>query len=233
MGIPDHIAIIMDGNGRWANKKGLPRISGHKAGADSVHCVIESCLKMNISALTLFAFSTENWQRPIEEVNYLLDQLFVQFIENNVEKLNIKNIKFQVIGEREKFNRKLQQKIIYAEEKTQSNTKLILTIAISYSGRWDIIQAFQKMYKELIEKNIGIKDISEEFFAKKLITGNLPDPDLLIRTSGEKRISNFMLWQLAYTELYFTDVLWPDFRENDLLTALYCYENRIRRFGKC
>ncbi|MDR1057363.1 MAG: isoprenyl transferase [Coxiellaceae bacterium] len=233
MKLPQHIAIIMDGNGRWAKKRGLPRIAGHKAGVESVRAVVKTCLEKKIEVLTLFAFSTENWERPKEEVNYLMGTLFLKVLEEEVSKLHKNNVCFQVIGDIKRLNKNLQQKIRAAEKLTKNNSALKLVIAISYSGRWDITEATRQLCKKIAAGKIKTKDITTKEVAKHICLHNLPNPDLLIRTSGEQRISNFMLWHLAYTELYFTDVLWPDFREKALIDALDVYENRIRRFGKC
>ncbi len=228
-----HVAIIMDGNGRWAEKRGLPRIAGHKVGAESVRDAIKFCIKQGIEVLTLFAFSTENWERPQEEVSFLMGQLFVQALENEVAELHKHGVQFRVIGEVEKLDKKLQQKISDAERLTANNTGLKLVIALSYSGKWDITEAVRTLCHEVAVGKIKASDITIEMVNQKIALHDLPEPDLLIRTSGEQRLSNFMLWQLAYTELYFTDVLWPDFREEAFTDALNAYKNRNRRFGKC
>ena len=233
MTLPRHIAIIMDGNGRWANKQGLPRIAGHKAGVESVRAAIKFCSEKKIEVLTLFAFSTENWERPKEEVGYLIGQLFAKALESEISELHKNIVQFRVIGELEKFDKNLQQKICEVEKLTANNNGLKLVIALSYSGRWDITQAVRQICYEVEAGKIKSSDITDKMVHDRISLHDLPEPDLLIRTSGEQRISNFMLWQLAYTELYFTDVLWPDFREEALSHALNVYEGRSRRFGKC
>jgi undecaprenyl diphosphate synthase len=233
MTLPRHIAIIMDGNGRWANKRGLPRVAGHKVGVESIRTAIEFCSAKKIEVLTLFAFSTENWERPKEEVGYLLGQLLVQALESEINGLHKNGVQFRVIGERERLDKKLQQKIIEAERLTANNDGLKLVIALSYSGRWDITQALCKICSDVEAGKVKASSVTAETIQKRISLHDLPEPDLLIRTSGEQRISNFMLWQLAYTELYFTDVLWPDFREEAFAEALHAYEVRSRRFGKC
>lgn len=231
--LPRHIAIIMDGNGRWANKRGLPRVAGHKVGVESVRAAIKFCSEKKIEVLTLFAFSTENWERPKEEVGFLIGQLFVQALENEIVELHKNGVQFRVIGELKKLDKKLQQKINEAEKLTANNGGLKLVIALSYSGRWDITEATCQLCREVELGKIKSGDITTEMVHDRISLRDLPEPDLLIRTSGEQRISNFMLWQLAYTELYFTDVLWPDFREEAFTDALNAYESRGRRFGKC
>lgn len=233
MNLPRHIAIIMDGNGRWANKRGLPRIAGHKVGVESVRAAIKFCSQKKIEVLTLFAFSTENWERPQEEVSYLFGQIFAKSLENEIGELHKSGVQFRVIGEIEKLDAKLQQKIRAAEELTANNKGLILVIALSYSGRFDITQAMRQIAIDVEEGKIDARAITATMIDERILLHDLPEPDLLIRTSGEQRISNFMLWQLAYTELYFTDVLWPDFREAAFIDALKAYDGRSRRFGKC
>lgn len=233
MPLPHHIAIIMDGNGRWAKKQGLPRIAGHKVGAESVRAVVKVCTEKKIEVLTLFAFSTENWERPKNEVNYLMEQLFVKSLESETKAIHKNNIQFRVIGDIKSLPKKLQQKIYTAEQLTATNTGLKLIIALSYSGRWDIVEATRKIGAEIEAGKLTSQDITTEKVHAHICLHDLPEPDLLIRTSGEQRISNFMLWQLAYTELYFTDVLWPDFRELEFAKALDAYNQRNRRYGKC
>ncbi|MEI8054857.1 MAG: isoprenyl transferase [bacterium] len=233
MKLPKHIAIIMDGNGRWAKKRGLPRIAGHKIGVESVHEIVRICAEKKIDVLTLFAFSTENWQRPQEEVGYLMEKLFILVLEDEVKELHKNNVQFRVIGETGRLAEKLQQKIYASEKLTVGNTGLKLVIALSYSGRWDITEAARQLGREIEAGKLAAQDITIEKLHARTCLHDLPGPDLLIRTSGEQRISNFMLWQLAYTELYFTDVLWPDFREAEFNEALASYDKRIRRFGKC
>lgn len=233
MKLPHHIAIIMDGNGRWAKKRGLLRVAGHNAGVESVRAVVKACAEKKIDVLTLFAFSTENWQRPQDEVGYLMEQLFVKALENETGDLHKNNVQFRVIGEIGRLTEKLQQKILAAVKLTANNNGLKLVIALSYSGRFDITEAARKLGDEIEAGKLKAADITIEKFHAKTALCDLPEPDLFIRTSGEQRISNFMLWQLAYTELYFTDILWPDFREAEFNAALTAYSQRSRRFGKC
>jgi undecaprenyl diphosphate synthase len=233
MKIPRHIAIVMDGNGRWAKKRGLPRIAGHKVGVDSIRAIVKACAEKKVEVLTLFAFSTENWGRPEAEVSYLMEQLFVKALENEIKELHKNNVQFLVIGETERLNKKLQQKIHDAKNLTANNSGLKLVLALSYSGRWDIVEAARQLASKVKSGELKLEDITVENMQLHTCLHDLPEPDLFIRTSGEQRISNFMLWQLAYAELYFTDVLWPDFREADFSDALDSYNERARRFGKC
>lgn len=233
MKLPRHIAIIMDGNGRWATSRGLPRVAGHKAGVESVRTAIKVCAEKKIEALTLFAFSTENWNRPKDEVGFLMGHLISGVLNEEIKVLYKNGIRLKVIGEIERLEASLQKKILEATELTSSNKGLILTIALSYSGRWDITNAVKNICKDVEDGKIKAKDISDQEVGKYICLHDLPEVDLLVRTSGEQRISNFMLWQLAYSELYFTEVLWPDFREKDILDALVAYNNRDRRFGIC
>lgn len=228
--LPVHIAIIMDGNGRWAKKRHLPRVAGHKAGVDAVREIVKLCVEKKIEILTLFAFSSENWQRPAHEVNYLMD-LFINALKREAKKLHKQNIQLRFIGDRTRFEKKLQKEMTEAEKLTINNTGLKLVIAGNYGGHWDLTEAFRTLAKDVMENKISINQISPELIQEKLSTKDLPSPDLLIRTSGEKRISNFLLWQLAYTELYFTDVLWPDFNADEFESALHFFMNRERRFG--
>lgn len=229
--IPKHIAIIMDGNGRWATQRFLPRIAGHKAGYEAVKKTIRACIERNISALTLFAFSSENWARPKQEVDALM-QLFIYALRHEVKSLHKNNVQLRVIGNVASFNAELQEEIQKAIVLTANNTGLILTIAVDYGGQWDILDATKKIAHQVKQGKLQPEDITAELFQQQLSTKDLPMPDLFIRTSGEQRISNFLLWQLAYTELYFTDVFWPDFDERALDEALNFYETRERRFGK-
>ncbi len=228
--LPRHIAIIMDGNGRWAKRNHLLRIAGHKAGVEAVRQVVKDCVKKGIEVLSLFAFSSENWQRPEQEVNYLMD-LFINALEHEAEKLHKQNIQLRIIGDRARLSEKLRQQMLQAEQLTKENTGLKLIIAANYGGQWDISEAVRQLIREVNNGHIASEEISPALIQKKLSFADLPDPDLLIRTSGEQRISNFMLWQLAYTELYFTDVLWPDFNADELDKALAFFANRERRFG--
>lgn len=228
--IPRHVAIIMDGNGRWAKKRHLPRVAGHKAGLESAREIVESCVKHKIEVLTLFVFSSENWQRPQDEVSYLM-QLFFTILERDAKKMHEQNVQFRVVGDRSRFDEKLQEQIHKVELLTANNTGLKLVLAANYGGRWDITRALQKVTKRLSDGEILLHDISEKTIQAELSLSDLPDPDLFIRTSGEMRISNFLLWQLAYTELYFTPVYWPDFKAGEFEKALDFYAKCERRFG--
>lgn len=228
--LPRHIAIIMDGNGRWAKKRHLPRVAGHKAGVDVVRETIKNCIDKKIEIITLFAFGVENWQRPAEEVNYLM-RLLMTALKKETQKLHKQNIQLKVIGDRKGLNRVLCELITQAETLTANNTGLRLNIAVNYSGRWDISEAMRKIAVEIEQDKLNSQDITAELIQNNLALTDLPEPDLFIRTSGEQRISNFLLWQLAYTELYFTDVFWPDFNGKELEKALEFFANRERRFG--
>jgi len=229
--LPRHVAIIMDGNGRWAKRKGKLRTFGHKAGTEAVRASVRFCLERGIQALTLFAFSSENWLRPKEEVSALME-LFVWALGNEAKKLNKNNVKLNVIGDLSRFEEKLQRKIAEAEALTASNTGLVLNIAANYGGKWDIVQAAQSIAADVDNQDLALADIDESVFASKMQLADLPDVDLLIRTGGEKRISNFLLWQIAYAELYFSDVLWPDFNETEFSAVIEDFACRQRRFGK-
>ncbi|TFH12360.1 MAG: di-trans,poly-cis-decaprenylcistransferase [Nitrosomonadales bacterium] len=226
--IPQHVAIIMDGNGRWAKARFLPRVAGHKRGVETVRTAIKACIERGVNYLTLFAFSSENWRRPTEEISFLM-QLFITVLEQEVVKLHENGIRFKVIGDLSKFEPKIIEFIRNGEAMTATNTRLTLTIAANYGGRWDIIQATLKMLTQNPEliRNFAEKDLSQ-YFAMNYA----PEPDLFIRTGGEQRISNFLLWHLAYTELYFTNTLWPDFNANSLDLAIQSYQQRERRFGQ-
>jgi undecaprenyl diphosphate synthase len=221
--LPQHIAIVMDGNGRWAKQRHLPRIAGHRKGKEAVQRIVRACVERGIKVLTLFAFSSENWKRPAAEVTALLE-LFFSALSQEAKKLDEQNIRLRIVGDTAKFDERLLGQITAAQMLTARNTGLTLVIAVDYGGRWDIVQAAKKIAVE------G-KDITEESFAAYLSCADLPDPDLFIRTSGEQRISNFLLWQLAYTELFFTDIFWPDFDETALEGALASYASRQRRLG--
>ena len=229
--MPRHVAVVMDGNGRWANKRHLPRAAGHKAGVGSTRKIVENCAKKNIEALTIFAFSSENWRRPEAEVSALMS-LFISTIMAEVKKLNKKNVCVKFIGDRTRFSEKLQNSINEAEQLTKDNTGLHLNIAANYGGRWDVVNACKRIAEEVKSEQTAIEDIDEEKINSLMSLNELPAPDLLIRTGGEQRISNFLIWQLAYSELYFVDTLWPDFSDEDLDTALDWYAGRQRRFGK-
>ncbi|UTY59211.1 MULTISPECIES: polyprenyl diphosphate synthase [unclassified Massilia] len=225
--VPRHVAIIMDGNGRWATKRFLPRVAGHVKGVEAVRTVVEACAERGIEYLTVFAFSSENWRRPEEEVSLLM-RLFVTALEREVAKMHANNIRLKVVGDLSRFDAKLQAMIAAAERKTAANTRLTVTVCANYGGRWDIMQAVGKM----VAAHPGATDFSEAQLAPHLAMAYAPEPDLFIRTGGEERISNFLLWQLAYTELYFTDTYWPDFTAERLDAAIASYQNRERRFGR-
>jgi len=229
--LPCHIAIIMDGNGRWARLKGKSRLEGHIAGVDSVRDVVEAASQLGIKYLTLFTFSTENWNRPEKEVSALM-QLLVRVIGQETKKLHDNNIRLNVIGNIELLPEKVRAVLKNTMELTKNNNKLVLNIALSYSGKWDIVQACRTMVFDIQAGKIDARDIDEQLLASYLSTASIPDPELLIRTSGEFRISNFMLWQNAYSEIYFTNAYWPDFRRSQLYEAILEYQNRERRFGK-
>jgi len=229
--IPHHIAVVMDGNGRWAKKRLLPRAAGHKAGVTATRLLVENCAKQSIKALTIFAFSSENWSRPAQEVKSLMS-LFVSTIAGEVKKLHKKNVRVIFIGDRFKFSDSLQQSIEDSEKLTCDNTGMVLNIAANYGGRWDVVDACKKIAVQYKAGQISDEDISESLLTNELSLAGLPEPDLFIRTGGEHRISNFLIWQLAYTELHFTDVLWPDFDKKALDDALLWYKSRQRRFGK-
>ncbi len=229
--LPRHLAVIMDGNGRWARRRHLPRFAGHKAGADTVEMVVEACGQLGVEVLTLFAFSSENWQRPEEEVGMLMG-LFVSALEQKARRLHRNNVRLRVIGDRRPLSSTLKQRIDEAEELTRHNTGLKLFIAANYGGRWDIIEAARSLAAEVQAGTLAAADIDMERFEAALSLAGHPEPDLFIRTGGERRISNFLLWQLAYTELYFSDVLWPDFSRGDLLAAFADFGQRQRRYGK-
>nr|VFK54958.1 MAG: undecaprenyl diphosphate synthase [Candidatus Kentron sp. TUN] len=229
--IPRHIAIIMDGNGRWAIHQCLPRIAGHRAGVDAVRRVVRICGEKGIEVLTLFAFSSENWQRPHEEVGLLMN-LFMSALEQEIKKLHQHNVRLRIIGERSAFSVELQQVIEESERITCDNTGLNLVIAANYGGRWDLSQAVRSIAYRVAQGQLNPENIGPETIRLHLCLHDLPEPDLFIRTSGEKRISNFLLWQIAYTELYFTDILWPDFDRGALEEALAFYASRQRRFGQ-
>lgn len=229
--LPQHVAIIMDGNGRWAKKRFLPRYAGHKAGTESVRQVVQVCTELGIQVLTLFAFSSENWRRPEREVDMLMD-LFLNALQREANRLHKNNVQLRVIGERTAFPQKLQDKIFQVEEYTGANTGLKLRVAANYGGRWDIVNACQQLALNVQQGKLSLEQISQESFTHYLSLTDVPEPDLFIRTGGEQRISNFLLWQLAYTELYFTDVLWPDFKRESFQAALTDFASRQRRFGR-
>ncbi len=228
--IPQHVAIIMDGNGRWAKLQGKMRIFGHKNGVSAVRQAVAYARKVGIKVLTLYAFSSENWNRPQQEVSALMT-LFMQALEREVKKLHKNNIRLQIIGDVAGFSASLQEKITYAEKLTENNTALTLNIAANYGGCWDIVQAARALAEQVKENKLAVSEITETLFQRYLVTQDQPPVDLLIRTSGEQRISNFLLWQIAYAELYFSDVLWPDFNEQEFHQAIMAYQQRHRRFG--
>ena len=225
--VPQHIAIIMDGNGRWAKRRLMPRVAGHRKGVEALRGVIRACAERGVSHLTVFAFSSENWRRPQEEVTLLME-LFLRALENEVARLHENEIRFCVIGDLSGFSERIQTLIRDAEALTRNNTRLTFTVAANYGGRWDIVQAMKK----LVAAGVTAEEVNEAALVQQLSLAEAPEPDLFIRTGGEQRISNFLLWQLAYTELYFTDALWPDFDAKALDQAIASYRARERRFGR-
>lgn len=228
--IPQHIAIIMDGNGRWATKKGLPRSMGHRAGVDSLREIVKLCSELKVGYLTVYAFSTENWKRPKDEVSILMN-LIVEYLRNELNELHNNNVLVNTIGIIEQLPTSAKEELEKAKLKTKNNTGLVLNLALNYGGRSEIIEAVKKILSLSKLEEIDINNIDEKYFSDFLYTAGMPDPDLLIRPSGDLRISNYLLWQLAYTEFWITPVLWPDFRANHLLTAINDYQKRQRRFG--
>ena len=226
--IPRHIAIIMDGNGRWAKQRFMPRVAGHQRGVEALRDSVKACVELGVKYLTVFAFSSENWRRPADEVSFLMT-LFLKMLEREISKLHQNNIRLRIIGDRTRFDDKLKQTMQEAEGLTANNSALTLTIAANYGGRWDVMQAMQSLLKE---KPHLAQTFTEADFQPYLTMSDAPEPDLFIRTGGEQRISNFMLWQLAYTELYFTDTLWPAFDRSELDKAIVSYQKRERRFGR-
>lgn len=229
--LPKHIAVIMDGNGRWAKQRGGLRIFGHKSAITAVRETVEAAAELGVQYLTLYAFSTENWSRPASEVSALM-QLLVTTIRKETATLNKNNIRLQTIGDTESLPKSCQQELMEAIEMTSGNSRMTLVLALSYSGRWEIAQAMRKLATKVEKGELKATEITEGMIAENLGTAGMPDPELLIRTSGEMRISNFLLWQLAYTELYITELLWPDFRKEHLYEAIISYQRRERRFGK-
>jgi undecaprenyl diphosphate synthase len=228
--MPRHVAVIMDGNGRWAQRRALPRHFGHRAGAKAVRATVEGCARRGIEALTIFAFSSENWQRPAEEVTRLME-LFVESIDKEVDELHANGIRVRFIGDLSRLRAGLEDKIRAAEARTSSNTRMTLYVAVSYGGRWDIVEAARRLAARAATGALDPLSIDEAMFADELQLAAAPEPDLFIRTGGEQRISNFLLWNLAYSELYFCDTLWPDFDDAALESALRFYASRQRRFG--
>ena len=229
--LPQHIAVIMDGNGRWARERGKPRIFGHRAGAESVRAIIDTCTRLEIKAATLYAFSTENWKRPRYEIRALMD-LLVEYLGKELQSLKKNNIQFRMIGRSEELHISVLEQIRKGELATFQNTGLRLNIALNYGGRAEIVDAFRNIAREVAAGRVQPDQIDDELIEHNLYTRSLPDPDLLIRTSGEMRISNFLLWQIAYAEIHVTETLWPDFSERDLLAALVDYQRRDRRYGR-
>ena len=227
---PNHVAIIMDGNGRWAKRKGQPRVFGHRRGVETVREAIRCCSEYGVSNLTLFAFSSENWRRPEKEVSLLME-LFISTLENEIHRMHENGVRLRVIGDVSKFSARLQKAIKNAQELTKNNQELVLSIAANYGGRWDIINSTKAIAADVKAGNVEPDDIDETLLSKYMSTPDIPDPDLFIRTGGEYRVSNFLLWQLAYTEMYFTDVYWPDFNESEFVKALDAFSSRQRRFG--
>ena len=228
--LPQHIAVIMDGNGRWAKKRGKPRIFGHRAGADSVKAIIDTCTRLQIKAVTLYAFSTENWKRPKSEISGLMSML-KKVLRRELEEVNSYNIRFQAIGDIGGLSRDVQAELAFATERTAGNTGLVMCVALNYGGRAEIVEACRRAVVEMIGEGRSPNDIREADIERNLYTHGLPEVDLLIRTSGEMRISNFLLWQLAYSEIYVTPTLFPDFRRSEIFQAIIDYQKRDRRFG--
>lgn len=228
--LPRHIAIIMDGNGRWAQKRGLPRSMGHRAGVEALRKIVKACSKLNIEVLTVYAFSTENWSRPKDEVGVLM-KLLTEYLRKELNELHQNNVRIRAMGILNELPSEAQHELELSIEKTKNNSGLTLNLALNYGGRSEIVQAVKKVSRDVLEGNQLIEEINDEVFRESLFTRGLPDPDLMIRTSGEMRLSNFLLWQLAYTEIVVVDELWPDFDEEALHDAIIAYQNRDRRFG--
>ncbi len=229
--VPEHVAVIMDGNGRWANRRALPRHAGHKAGVKAARGIVESCAESGVKCLTLFAFSSENWRRPREEVGALM-ALFVEVLKRETDELHRNNIRLRFLGDRPSLGKRLAERIAAAEALTAGNTGLDLNVAMAYGGRWDIVEAARRAAERVAAGELAPADISEELIRSYLALGDCPDPDLLIRTGGEHRISNFLLWNLAYAEVFFSSTLWPDFSDADIAAAFAFYRERQRRFGR-
>ena len=230
MRLPEHIAVIMDGNGRWAQKRGLPRIAGHKAGVESVRRIVENVGKLGIPYLTLYTFSTENWKRPQEEINGLMN-LLLESLQRELDRLDRNGIRLRFIGWKDELPEHVQQAVALAQERTQNNDRLTVQIALNYGGRREIVEACRSIARQVAENQLSADSIDEALFERHLSTFPAPDPDLLIRPSGEMRISNFLLWQIAYCELWVTETLWPDFGQEDLMQAIEAFQKRDRRFG--
>jgi undecaprenyl diphosphate synthase len=228
--LPNHIAIIMDGNGRWAQRRGLPRTLGHRAGVESLRDIVKVCNEIKIPVLTVYAFSTENWKRPTEEVNALMS-LLVEYVYNEIDELDKNKVQIRAIGRIHKLPEECQKAVAYARERTADNDGLVFNLALNYGGRSEIVDTLRTIIKKVDDNEISIGEVDEQLISSHLYTAGLPDPDLLIRPSGDYRISNFLLWQLAYTEFWYSNVMWPDFGRKDLLQAIYDYQTRDRRFG--
>jgi undecaprenyl diphosphate synthase len=228
--IPRHIAIIMDGNGRWAKKRSLPRVAGHRKGVEVVRDIVEACANLGVKFLTLYTFSTENWNRPKDEVSTLM-RLIVKSLKNETDELNANNIRLTTIGDTNSLPDIVRNELFAAFDKTAANTKMTLNLALSYSGRWELVEAVKDITNQVVSGKLKNEDISEEIISQHLSTSQMPDPDLLIRSGGEFRISNFLLWQIAYSEIFISDVLWPDFKTKHLIEAIKDYQKRERRFG--
>ncbi len=229
--VPKHVAIIMDGNGRWAKRQNKMRITGHRAGVEAVRNIVTACGNLDIKSLTLFAFSSENWRRPPTEVTLLME-LFMTVLKSEAKKLHKNNVQLRVIGDLTGFSDRLQRRIAETVELTKNNDGLVLNVAANFGGRWDILNGIKKVVADVQQEKLNIEDLTEASFTQYLSFVDLPEPDLFIRTGGEKRISNFLLWHLAYSELYFTDVLWPDFCEEEFKKAIFSFAHRERRFGR-
>ncbi|WP_035290635.1 isoprenyl transferase [Clostridium sp. KNHs214] len=228
--IPKHIAIIMDGNGRWAKEKNLPRTMGHRAGVETIRDIVKACNNLGVKYLTLYAFSTENWKRPRDEVNSLM-KLLVEYLKNEFEELDFNNVVINSIGDISKLPKICEEELVKAYENTKNNTGLVLNLALNYGGRDELTRAFKNMYKDLNEGKISEDEIVDSTISNYLYTAGMPDPDIVIRPSGEQRISNFLLWQCAYAEFWYSDIKWPDFKRENLYEAIYDYQHRNRRFG--
>jgi undecaprenyl diphosphate synthase len=229
--IPTHIAIIMDGNGRWAKKRGLPRVAGHKRGVDTVKEIVEACAEIGVKYLTLYTFSTENWKRPKDEVSMLM-RLLLNSLRERVNELNENDVRLTTIGNTESLPLEVQKQLFEDIELTKNNKKMVLNLALSYSGRWELLEAIKKISNLSAKSKLGAEEIDEKLVSSYLTTKDIPDPDLVIRTSGEFRVSNFLLWQIAYSEFIITETLWPDFSKYDLYDAIKIFQTRERRFGK-
>ena len=229
--IPKHIAIIMDGNGRWAKKRGLPRVAGHKRGVDTVKEIVEACAEIGVKFLTLYTFSTENWKRPKDEVSTLM-RLLLNSLRNRVNELNDNDIRLTTIGNIDSLPEAVRKQLEFDIKRTKNNKKMVLNLALSYSGRWELLEAIKQISNSAVQGKIKSKDIDEKIVSSFLTTKDIPDPDLVIRTSGEFRVSNFLLWQIAYSEFIITETFWPDFSKKDLYDAIKIFQKRERRFGK-